>query len=559
MRLFFGVFPDQALIDAYNLRLAIPKTISMDIGLKPDEIAAYYNVSAYFKRLSSGVTHAVRQTLSIIGAKIFDDSIMIEISTSKDDNLHVDQNLGRFELFEIQQALLSMKKTNPISGISVNPSAFRLMQQMTPLVENNVAQLDMTSIAMMPQEQILDAHTFANSWTLKEMIFTMSTFGIYWFFVARFRHGLRSALVLTNFRLLEVSQDYPDQCCMSGDNLTYIVRGWFLTGLDTGVVCREKHSIWSILQLRYGCIRIRPFVKTSSWFGISAPVVERTMRFLKLFALAEQPKVFNGRQQQILPELMQSAFPLGKDEQYIGYLASEGIQYNGLQILGSQPPEVLATLFSCGKFPYRIQQELGFTSRRILARAYATNDPVCCEPCRTTQYQFLFWSALSSRYFIGLQNKGTVMVRENIFLRILNFFGLKTARTQAFSELALSYAFTSERKGFPISVLAKQANTKSGLLDNPNLIQMRVILGHLHAAKADRGPDPYFAAAPAAKSEVPQAVQQYYAVPLMQYVAIELPTAPSYDPRHAAALYPSPVLASAKVEPMPFDPRIERR
>jgi hypothetical protein len=49
------------LYDAYNFRLAVPKTVNMSRGLEPTKIAAHFDVSSYLAGLFNGVTHAAKQ------------------------------------------------------------------------------------------------------------------------------------------------------------------------------------------------------------------------------------------------------------------------------------------------------------------------------------------------------------------------------------------------------------------------------------------------------------------------------------------------------------------
>jgi hypothetical protein len=69
--------------------------------------------------------------------------------------------------------------------------------------------------------------------------------------------------------------------------------------------------------------------------------------------------------------------------------------------------------------------------------------------------------------------------------------------------LSLAYAFATDRKGFPITIESKMKHAKAGLLEDPELSNMRVILGNIHAAKALSGPDQVFAGAAPEKHHPP--------------------------------------------------------
>lgn len=229
----------------------------MDTGLNPQQIASYFSVKSYFLAIWDQISHFTRQGFAFLGISTIDESIMVDITTRRRDNLHGDKNIALFELFEIQKAILAAKRVSAVTGIARNDSKVMLMESPEELVKKNLVQVDSTTVPLMPNEFVQEATHYDIQWRLSEIFFTIFTFGLYYFFVARFRHGLRSALVITNFRLLEISKYKPNQCCMPGENFTYAIRSWFLNGIDAGIVCREPTRVWGAVQLRYGCLYIQ--------------------------------------------------------------------------------------------------------------------------------------------------------------------------------------------------------------------------------------------------------------------------------------------------------------
>lgn len=178
------------------MRLAVPKVVSTDIGLSAEEIGTYFSVRRYFKEIVLFFSNAVSEGLTLVGLKEFSRSIMLEISTGKSDMLHTDPATARSELNEIHKALLEMKKTAMLKWNTVHHENFELVDKLTPLVENDKAMLNLSNIAMMPNEVIVDAFTFYNHWTLREIFFTVFTLGWYWLSSVRFRHALRVRILL---------------------------------------------------------------------------------------------------------------------------------------------------------------------------------------------------------------------------------------------------------------------------------------------------------------------------------------------------------------------------
>lgn len=127
-----------------------------------------------------------------MGLRDFSRSIMLEIVTGKEDMLHVDPEAARNELLEIHRALLEMKKVQGLKWNQVHNENFNLVNTLAPLVTgNDQANVNPSRMAMMPNEMVVDAFTFHNHWTFKEVLFTILTFGVYWLVAVRFRHGLR--------------------------------------------------------------------------------------------------------------------------------------------------------------------------------------------------------------------------------------------------------------------------------------------------------------------------------------------------------------------------------
>ena len=116
---------------------------------------------------------------------------MLEIATGKSDMLHKDADTARNELKEIHQTLLEMKKIVSVKWSDIHKENFQLVDELTPLVENGKVMLNLKTMAMMPNEVVVDAFHFYNHWTLREVFLTIMSAGLYWLVTARFRHALR--------------------------------------------------------------------------------------------------------------------------------------------------------------------------------------------------------------------------------------------------------------------------------------------------------------------------------------------------------------------------------
>lgn len=336
-------------------------------------------------------------------------------------------------------------------------------------------------------------------------------------------------MVVTNFRLLEISENMPKMFCVApGSCLTSITRSWFLNGIDTGFIVRTRKQLWTKIQVQYGSLCIVPSVRSSFFYGINKDDCVRAMKFMRGLSNFNMPAVFAADKcfasPQIPEVLSENHLSVLPNEQFLVELKGAGLKYNGCYINGVQPPVCITYPLTCGYYPYKVHQEIAITSHRLVATSYAKNTPFLFQDCVGQTYRTYFWSTLNSRYFIGTQTLGEVNVMENLLTRCLSMCGCILGK-EARSGLSLSYAFSSTRKGFPITIESEEEHPTSGLLDNTGLVQLRSILGNLHAAKTTHGPDPYFAAPPPSKDALPgpqTTVQQYYQIPVMTWQPVVL-------------------------------------
>lgn len=198
LRLFFGVFPEQAMIDGYNTATVVPKIVTTDTGLIPEEISKFFSVYGYYRNLLKSLRGLITKTSAAIGLSEISRATMIEIVTEKDDTLHFNAQESRRELVEIQKAILDMKQAEPINWQKQHPENFQFVTghvSMTILGEQNQANLDLNIIPLAEGEVVFDAYAFPNKWTPREIFLTIISLGIYWVMVARFRHCLKVVVV----------------------------------------------------------------------------------------------------------------------------------------------------------------------------------------------------------------------------------------------------------------------------------------------------------------------------------------------------------------------------
>ena len=492
LRIFFGVYPDQAICDAYNTGFAVPKCISMFASLSPTDIASYYSVVGYFQRIGTGVAKALKQGLANTGLIVTDDSTMLEISTSNLDIDHELPNKVYKDIYDIQRRILEMKKLMAILPADRVTKNFRVVQEHQKLVQDDIAYLNVMSIPLKHDEHFIDAYTFSAGWTFKEVFLTIFTAGLYWIWFARARHALTSAMVISNYRLFEISQDFKPGCCSDGENFTYVIRSWFLNGMDTGIMSRERLSIWAEVQTGFGAIKIAPHIN-AGWFdrvfcGLSRQVVTRTKNFLLQFSQSVQfkPVLAASRHMVAVPPMVTEEFVLAPYECVVGHRHGENTAI-GYKICGIQVPDILSYPLTCGKFPIRAVQEYVVTSHRLLAVSHADNN-ACCKSFMSLDYSFYFWSALSSSYLLGYQVKGDVNDNESICVSCLPCCGRTVQSSVAIS---LNYAFSTSQTGKPVSVLTIQKSATSGLMNDPVISAIRFVLGSSQASSAALGFDRY--------------------------------------------------------------------
>ena len=482
LRIFFGVYPDQAVYDAYNLRFAIPKSVEMAAGLVPDTIARYFSVIDYFKASAAAV---ITKVSSLLGVNGLSDATMLEITSCWLDTKHGNAREGYDGLLDLQRTLLTMRQGQPALRKKSDSPRIKLSKEATQLVVDGCANLDTNILALIPGEEFIDAYTYITGWTLQEVIYTIFTVGLYWIMVLRHRHGLNAAMVVTTHRVFEFCQRNTPAMCSAGSDSTWIARSWILTGLDAGVMCRERETAWTEIQTRFGSLKLRPFISMKLldriFYGMSNDMFAQLKPFLMLFASTDAPKALDYSSEQPLPAMITDHFPLLDGEKFAGYHPGDGIAHNPCQLGPFLLPKWLAFTLSFGRYPIEVQQELAVTSHRILASATARNAPWLLISCLDTKYQFLFWSNANSPHFLGLQIRGDVGVMETKWTRRCACLGC--TGVSARSSINLSYAFSSDRKGFPIQIPVYQRNAKTGLLEEASLNQMRLLLGRIHAAR----------------------------------------------------------------------------
>lgn len=157
--------------------------------------------------------------------------------------------------------------------------------------------------------------------------------------------------MVTNFRLIELSENMPAVCCMTdGSCLTFIARSWFLTGIDTGFLVRTRHQAWTNVQVQQESLCINPSLRSSFFYGLDRDDCARAMKFMKGLSNFDMPPVFargdNQPMVQVPSVLQKEHLELVPSEQVVGEFKGSGLKYKGL--LGCEPPSCIMYPFTCG-------------------------------------------------------------------------------------------------------------------------------------------------------------------------------------------------------------------
>ncbi|KAJ3417256.1 hypothetical protein HDV05_005712 [Chytridiales sp. JEL 0842] len=535
LRIFFSNFPDQAVLDATSY--ALPKTVQVGAGLKPSKISAYFSVIWYLTAVVSKAVKSAKQAAATVGAISFDEEMTLEISTGDRDMTNPDRVATIANLLEIQEILMKIRGTpDALLSTDSQPSAnwmYTPANQRERILSTKdlKIKLDPSLVPLSPGETILDAFPQTPRWTLDEIFFTILSFGLYFIFRVRFRHALKSALLVTQGRVIEVSENWP---ALYQDPVSFAVRSWFLDGYDTGYMVRERSHMWAELQTMYGSLRLSPklankWVWEDKFVGMSTAILQKTRGFLLKLTAVNMQQMYktpaSGAVGKIDSELFDD-IPLITNEAKLTVIKSHGVRFTGFESManpvstisgaiaffpcavccksGSKggetrvveskvdyTPDGCYKCFTCGRLPYFIKQEILLTTHRVYASAKPTNSPWCFQSCWKTKYDVLFWSSLLSSHFVGSKVTGRVKVQESFCSRNCSCFPCGTCNPAvAESSLSLGFSFGNSpgSKGFGINLFSFEKKAKAGILGWENAREFRMAVAKMQGVKVGMMP-----------------------------------------------------------------------
>ena len=161
LRIFFGSFPNQDLLDAASFTL--PQTVRTKSSINVDHLQSLFSVVWYLQNLSKGVKKLLVTAGAALNLVNFDENLTVEIFSSKYDVNHPDKDLTTATFLEIQQLLLEIKGVAPV----VNPPStlnqfFSIEKDKCKIVDTHTwkVHIDSSNVPLAPGEVILDAFPF---------------------------------------------------------------------------------------------------------------------------------------------------------------------------------------------------------------------------------------------------------------------------------------------------------------------------------------------------------------------------------------------------------------
>ena len=161
LRIFFGTFPNQDVLDASSFTL--PQTVKMDSAINVNQLKSLFSVVWYLQNVAQGIQKYALATGTALGLVNFDENLTVEIFSSKYDVNHPDKDATINTFLEIQALLLQIRGVKEvISPPSTLDELFILEKSKCKIVDTSTwkVHIDSSSVPLGPGEEILDAFPF---------------------------------------------------------------------------------------------------------------------------------------------------------------------------------------------------------------------------------------------------------------------------------------------------------------------------------------------------------------------------------------------------------------
>jgi len=345
-------------------------------------------------------------------------------------------------------------------------------------------------------EEVIDVFPIRPVWTCEQIVLTICTLSLYYWFVVTYIHRVKSALILTRKRLFEVHLNKKEAAQFDAfapespelESFELSVRQWHFGKLSQGYVEYNGDSCWGHFKTRFGGLRVFPTVAyscclTPLCFGLLPEDVADMRRFLMNFSGTPELHSIDTSRLDLQP--------VNENEFIASFVKLQPKEQKVFVLHGEDPwgccHKVVRTL-SCGTTPVKTFQQILITNTRLWAAAKAENEPWCWADniCLCgVKYEVVYWKPLMD--VRGWRSTSNVSLMETCISRLFNFLPC----CQEF--VATQNVEIATTKGFPVIVqqlkepegLCGDAKQNYGLAYHKEILQFREVMAlSLATAKA---------------------------------------------------------------------------
>lgn len=488
LRLFFNDYPSQAHVDGMQFA-PLPRAVTMS-KLQAVPNSYWWNYAFYrFAGYMGG--SMIQSVATVVGSSLFgcveryQTAVMfakigwgtlhvLEISSPNNDKIKKDGS-DWLSLIQLEKTLVQMR--NPPNCISskadVDPEKWQMVNEPMHIVDGpNPGRVNLRErdLALQDDEHVVDVFPNRIPWTCPDIILTIVTASLYYWFTLRRKFGTRGALVITNKRLFEIfaytkTGHYDPLEEGNIADFDVVVRFWLFGRLSQGYVEWNNDVVYGHIKTKYGGLEIFPTIGETNccipiWYGIRAEYKARMKSFLIKFASTDEEALLGDEYKGDVPDCwtLQNWNP-AKSERALRRIESE---------FSWDCPNTIMKWCNFGCQPFVPAQEFVISTHRLWATARASNDPWCLKDCYGARNDIIYWKPLKD--IKGYRLVGNAWFAEDCWNRYCNFFSFCNPLN---ADVIMEIATT---KGFPVSVRRHGTYPKYGKIAEPAVAEFRELM-----------------------------------------------------------------------------------
>lgn len=493
LRLFFNDYPSQMHVDAMQFA-PLPRAVTMSkLMAIPNQYwwnFAFYRFNGYlagsmvesvagmFRGIFGSLTAFIQSYLTFLHfLKVGWGTLhVLEISSPYNDK-QKQNGSDWLSLIQLEKTIVQMR--NPPNCITAkaeaDPEKWTMVNGPVHLVEGHPGRVNLRErdLALQDDEHVVDVFPNTHSWTLGDIVLTIVTASLYYWFVMRKKLAVRGALVITNKRLFEIytyTIDGHYDPLEEGNIADFhvVVRFWLFGRLSQGFIEWNNDMVYAHIKTKYGGLEIFPVIQETNCcvpmcYGIREEYKIRMKNFLLKLAATDEPPLLG--------------------EEYKGDVGDCWTTQNWSPAPHERPLKRVESEFSwdcqstcqkylnCGCQPLIPAQEFVISTHRLWATARASNTPWCLVDIFNARNDVIYWKPLKD--VKGYRVIGNASFNEDCVTRYCNWFSFCNPLG---AEVRMEIATT---KGYPIGVRRHGTYPKYGKMAEPVISEFRALMSQV--------------------------------------------------------------------------------